>query len=123
MAKVQEKVIIKNFAKPDEVRKFEKGKIELLKVNGTVMGKATLEPGWKWSQHVKPIAKTALCDAPHFQYIVSGQMTLKTETGEEHTVKAGDILKIGAGHDAWVVGNEPLIAVDFQGLADYAKTK
>jgi len=123
MAKVQEKVIVKNFAKPDEVRTFEKGKIELLKVNGTVMGKATLEPGWKWSSHVKPIAKTALCDAPHFQYIVSGQMTLRTETGEEHTVKAGDILKIGAGHDAWVVGNEPLIAVDFQGLADYAKPK
>jgi quercetin dioxygenase-like cupin family protein len=123
MAKVQEKVIIKNFAKPDEVRKFEKGKIELLKVNGTVMGKATLEPGWKWSTHVKPIAKTALCDAPHFQYIVSGQMTLKTESGEEHTVKAGDVLKIGAGHDAWVVGSEPVVAVDFQGLADYAKPK
>ena len=123
MAKVQEKVIIKNFAKPDEVRTFEKGKIELVKVNGTVMGKATLQPGWKWSTHVKPIAKTALCDAPHFQYIVSGQMTLKTESGEEYTVKAGDILKIGAGHDAWVVGNEPMIAVDFQGLADYAKPK
>jgi quercetin dioxygenase-like cupin family protein len=123
MAKVQEKVIVKNFSKPDEVRKFEKGKIELVKVNGTVMGKATLEPGWKWSLHVKPIAKTALCDAPHFQYIVSGQMTLRTEHGEEFTVKAGDMLKIGAGHDAWVVGNEPMIAVDFQGLADYAKSK
>ena len=123
MAKVQEKVIIKNFSKPDEVRTFEKGKIELVKVNGTVMGKATLQPGWKWSQHVKPIAKTALCDAPHFQYIVAGQMTLKTESGEEHTVTAGDVLKIGAGHDAWVIGDEPLIAVDFQGLADYAKPK
>ena len=123
MAKVQEKVIIKNFAKPDEVRNFEKGKIELVKVNGTMMGKATLQPGWKWSTHVKPIAKTALCEAPHFQYVVSGQMTLKTENGEEYTVKAGDVLKIGAGHDAWVVGNEPVVAVDFQGLADYAKAK
>jgi len=123
MAKVQEKVIIKNFEKPDETRQYEKGKIELVKVNGTVMGKATLQPGWKWSLHVKPIAKTQLCDAPHFQYIVSGRMTLRTEQGDEHSVKAGDVVKIGAGHDAWVVGDEPLVAVDFQGLADYAKPK
>jgi quercetin dioxygenase-like cupin family protein len=123
MAKTQEKLIIKNFARPDEVRKFEKGKIELVKVNGTMVGKATLEPGWKWSTHVKPIAKTELCEAPHFQYILSGTMTLRTAEGEEHTVRAGDVLKTGAGHDAWVVGSETVVAVDFQGLVDYAKPK
>lgn len=123
MAKTQEKVIIKNFARPDEVRKFEKGKVELVKVNGTLIGKATFEPGWKWSLHVKPIAKTALCEAPHFQYILSGEMKILTGDREEFTVKAGDVLKIGAGHDAWVVGDQTVVAVDFQGMVDYAKPR
>ena len=118
-----EKVVIKNFARPDEVRNFEKGKVELVKVNGSLIGKATFEPGWKWSTHVKPIAKTDLCEAPHFQYIVSGTMKVVTGDGDEYTVKGGDVLKIGAGHDAWVVGSEKVVAVDFQGMADYAKAR
>jgi quercetin dioxygenase-like cupin family protein len=123
MAKTLEKVIVKNFAKPDEVRNFEKGKLELVKVNGSVIGKGTFEPGWKWSEHVKPLAKTNLCEAPHFQYVVSGVMRLVTADGGEYTIKAGDVIKIGAGHDAWVIGNEPVVVVDFQGMADYAKMK
>jgi quercetin dioxygenase-like cupin family protein len=121
MTKTQEKVIIKNFARPDEVRTFGKGKVELVKVNGALVGKATFEPGWKWSTHVKPIAKTALCEAPHFQYVLSGVMTIRTADGEEHTMKAGDVVKLGSGHDAWVVGNETVVVVDFQGMLDYAK--
>lgn len=123
MAKTLEKVIIKNFAKPDEVRNFEKGKIELVKVNGGLIGRAIFEPGWKWSEHVKPLAKTNLCEAPHFQYVVSGEMTLVTADGGEYTIQAGDVVKIGVGHDAWVVGNEPVVVVDFQGMADYAKPR
>ena len=123
MAKTQEKVIVKNFSHPDEVRNFEKGKVELVRVNGGMVGKGTFEPGWKWSKNVKPIAKTELCEAPHFQYIVSGVMTLRTAEGEEHTIKAGDVMKIGAGHDAWVVGDERVVAIDFQGMNDYAKPK
>lgn len=123
MARTQEKVVIKNFARPDEVRKFEKGKVELVKINGTLIGKGTFEPGWRWSKNVKPLAKTALCEAPHFQYVLSGEMRLMTADGEEHTIKAGDVNKIGAGHDAWVVGSEPVVVVDFQGMADYAKSK
>ena len=122
MAKTMEKVVIKNFAKPDEVRNFGKGKLELVKVNGGLIGKGTFEPGWKWSEHVKPIAKTDLCEAPHFQYVVSGEMKLVTADGAEYTIKGGDVIKIGAGHDAWVVGNEKVVVVDFQGMVDYAKT-
>ena len=116
-------MIVKNFSHPDEVRNFEKGKVELVRVNGGMVGKGTFEPGWKWSKNVKPIAKTELCEAPHFQYIVSGVMTLRTAEGEEHTIKAGDVMKIGAGHDAWVVGDERVVAIDFQGMNDYAKPK
>ena len=123
MTKTMEKVIIKNFARPDEVRNFEKGKVELVKVNGSLIGKATFEPGWKWSTHVKPLAKTALCEAPHFQYFLSGEMKVVTADGAEFMVRAGDVLKIGAGHDAWVVGNETVVAVDFQGMVDYAKPR
>ncbi|MFI5360804.1 MAG: cupin domain-containing protein [Elusimicrobiota bacterium] len=94
-----------------------------MNVNGGVVGKGTFEPGWKWSTHVKPIAKTALCETPHFQYILSGKMKLVTADGDEYTVAAGDVIKIGAGHDAWVEGNEAVVAVDFQGMADYAKSR
>ena len=123
MAKTMEKVVIKNFEKPDEVRDFEKGKLELVKVNGNLIGKGTFEPGWKWSEHVKPLAKTDLCEAPHFQYVVSGEMKLVTADGAEYAIRSGDVIKIGAGHDAWVVGDEPVVVVDFQGMADYAKPK
>ncbi|HXS99703.1 MAG TPA: cupin domain-containing protein [Elusimicrobiota bacterium] len=123
MAKTQEKVIIRNFAKPDEVRTFQKGKLELVKVNGALVGKGTFEPGWKWSLHVKPLAKTELCEAPHFQYVVSGQMAIRAADGEEHTMKAGDVVKMGSGHDAWVIGDEKVVVVDFQGMVDYAKPK
>ena len=123
MAKTQEKVIIKNFTQPDEVRNFGKGKLELVKVNGAMVGKGTFEPGWKWSTHVKPIAKTALCEAPHFQYQLSGEMKVLTADGEEHMTRAGDVVKLGSGHDAWVVGNETVVVVDFQGMVDYAKPR
>ena len=112
---------VKYFSDPDEVRTFEKGKIELVDIGGRMIGKATFEPGWKWSQHVKPIAKTEWCEAPHFQYIVSGTLHVTMSDGTETDIKPGSVSTLAAGHDAWVVGDEPVVAIDFQGMVDYAK--
>lgn len=112
---------VKNFSSPDEVRKFEKGKVELVNIGGTMVGKATFEPGWKWSLHVKPLAKTEWCEAPHFQYLVSGTLHVVMEDGTETDLTPGSVSLLPSGHDAWVVGDEPVVGVDFQGLVDYAK--
>jgi hypothetical protein len=111
----------RNFSHPDEVRTFEKGKIELLHFGDSVIGRATLQPGWRWSLHVKPIAGTEWCEAPHFQYQVSGRMHVKMADGKELETGPGDVTFLPAEHDAWVVGKEPVVLVDWQGLADYAK--
>ena len=108
---------------PDETRTFDKGKIELAKLGDVTIGRATLEPGWSWEKCVKPIAKTDSCQAPHTQYMVSGRMKVVMDDGTEQEVgdSLGDALAIPPGHNAWVVGNEPVVAVDFTGLTDYAK--
>jgi len=111
----------KGFAKSDETREFPKGKVELLNIGGGVVGKLTLEPGWRWSEHVKPIAKTEWCQAPHFQYQVSGTMHVKMEDGTEFDSKAGDVAAVPSGHDAWVVGNEPVVLIDWHGASNYAR--
>ncbi|HLC77108.1 MAG TPA: cupin domain-containing protein [archaeon] len=113
---------IKAFSNPDEVRTFEKGRVELIKIGDSTVGRLTLQPGWKWSEHVKPIAKTDSCQAPHFQYHISGTMHVLMDDGTEKDVKEGEVSMLAAGHDAWVIGNEPVVVVDFQGLVDYAKT-
>ena len=122
-AVAMEKAEVKNFGMPDEVRDFPKGKLELIKVGGVSIGKATLQPGWKWSESVQPIAKTKSCEAPHFQYHVSGVLMVKMDDGTELQCKAGDVSLLPMGHDAWVVGTEPVVVIDFQGMADYAKMK
>jgi hypothetical protein len=114
---------LKHFSKPDEVREFPKGKLELVNIGGSTVGRAKFEPGWRWSTSVKPIAKTDSCLAPHFQYQISGVLHVKMDDGTEFDCKAGDIVNMASGHDAWVVGNEPVMAVDFQGMVDYAKSK
>ncbi len=116
-------VDLKHFGKPDEVREFPKGRVELVKIDGAVVGRAVLQPGWKWSTSVQPIAKTKSCEAPHFQYHVSGVLRIKMDDGTEFDACAGDISRLPSGHDAWVVGNEPAVMVDFQGMVDFAKAK
>ena len=114
---------VKGFKNPDEVRKFEHGKVELIELGGVKVGKATFEPGWTWSKCVKPIAKTDSCEVPHFHYQVSGVLHVVTDDGIEKDVKAGEILRIEPGYNAWVVGNEPVITIDFQGLVDYGVSR
>jgi len=111
----------KSFNAPAEVRNFDKGKVELLHIGGATIGRATFEPGWKWSTCLKPIAKTDSCLAAHYGYQVSGTMVVKMDDGKETISKAGDVVIIPPGHDGWVVGNEPVVFIDFQGMVDYAK--
>jgi hypothetical protein len=115
------KMEVKGFNKPDEVRDFDKGKVELVKIGGATVGRAVFQPGWKWSESVKPLAKTKSCEAPHYQYHVSGTLHIKMDDGTEVDCKPGDVSLLPSGHDAWVVGNEPVVIVDFQGMVDYAK--
>jgi hypothetical protein len=111
----------KTFQTPDEVRTFEKGKMEILKTESGIVGRMTLQPGWKWSQHVKPIAGTPWCEAPHFQYHVSGRLHILMADGMEFEAGPGDITSLPSGHDAWVVGNEPVVLVDWHGASHYAE--
>lgn len=114
-------VEIRTFGNPDEVRIFPKGKVELINVGGTVIGRATFEPGWKWSESVKPIVHTETCQAPHFQYHMSGVMVV-LQDGVRHVINAGDVSLLPPGHDAWIEGDEPVHLVDFQGMLDYASS-
>ena len=111
----------KSLNSPEETRSFAKGKVELATVGGVTFGRATLDPGWKWSAHVQPIAKTKSCEAPHTQYIVSGRLRVRMDDGTEIEFGPGDVGFIPPGHNAWVVGNEPVVAIDVTGMADYAK--
>jgi hypothetical protein len=120
---VMKKSEVKGFGKPDEVRTFPKGRLELIKIGGATIGRGTFEPGWKWSESVQPLVKTKSCEAPHFQYHVSGVLIVKMDDGTEHACRPGDVSLLPSGHDAWVEGKEPVVVVDFQGMVDYAKKK
>lgn len=114
---------IKNFNKSDETREFPLGKLEMLNIGGAEIGKAVLMPGWKWSESVKPIAQTKSCEAPHFQYHIAGTLRVRMDDGTEYDCGPGDISVLPPGHDAWVIGDEPVILVDFHGMSEYAKSK
>ena len=116
-----EKAELKSFGQPDEIREFPKGRLELIKIGGATIGRAVFEPGWRWSTSLQPIAKTKSCEAPHFQYHVSGTLKVVMDDGTEFVCKPGDVSVLPSGHDAWVVGNEDVVIVDFQGMKDYAK--
>jgi mannose-6-phosphate isomerase-like protein (cupin superfamily) len=112
---------MKSIGTPDETRTFTRGKIEVVNIGGGTVGKATFEPGWKWSNDVKPVAGTDLCQAPHFLYQISGRMRVVMADGHEFESGPGDVAVISPGHDAWVVGDEAVVVVDWGGAANYAK--
>lgn len=111
----------KSFTKPDETRSFENGMVELVSIGGAEIGRLVLQPGWRWSDHVKPIAGTDLCEAPHFQYHVSGTLGVRMADGTELVVRPGDVTSLPEGHDAWVIGDEPAVIVDWYGASNYAR--
>lgn len=111
----------RDFTQADEVREFDKGRAEILQVGGTEIGRLVLQPGWRWSESVKPIAGTELCEAPHFQYHVAGTLRIRTADGREFDATPGQVTSLPAGHDAWVVGDEDVVVVDWFGASHYAK--
>lgn len=121
MEQVSGKPEVRSFNKPDEVREFPNGKVELITVGGATVGRATFKPGWRWSTSVQPLAKTRSCEAPHFQYHIAGTIHIVMDDGTEFDCGPGDVSLLPVGHDAWVVGDEPVVIVDFQGMVDYAK--
>jgi hypothetical protein len=111
----------KSLNSPDEIRIFPKGKVELVTIGGVTFGRGTFEPGWKWSESLKPIVKTQICEAPHTQYHVSGRLRVRMDDGTEEEFGQGDVSVLPPGHDAWVVGNEPVVVIDITGMTHYAK--
>jgi hypothetical protein len=112
---------VKSLNNPDETTHFDKGRLEQVQIGGARIARTVLQPEWRWSTSVKPIAKTKSCEAPHFQYHVSGTLHVIMDDGTEKDLKAGEVSLVLPGHDKWVVGNEPVVAVDFQGMVDYSK--
>ncbi|MGH3242757.1 MAG: cupin domain-containing protein [Spirillospora sp.] len=113
---------IKSIEKPDDRRDMPRAHLELVNLTGMVFGKATFEPGWRWTDSVKPIAGTDLCEVHHNGYVVRGRMRLRMRDGAEGEVGAGDVFVVSPGHDAWVVGDEPCVVFDFGGgIGEYAK--
>lgn len=114
-------VILKKFEEPDEVRLFEKGKFELIRIGGMTIGRATYEPGWKWSTHVGASLGVKSCSVEHVGIVVSGRATAAMDNGRVIEMKPGDIFYISPGHDSWVVGDEPYVSLHLMGAGDYAK--
>jgi hypothetical protein len=111
----------KSFDSSEETRNIDKGKIEVLNLGGVQVMRATFQPGWKWSECVKPVVGTDSCEVSHLIYTVSGRMGIRMDDGSETEIGPGDVTSIPAGHDAWIIGQEPYVGIDFQGGGTYAK--
>lgn len=116
-------VILKRFEAPDEIRTFEKGKFELVNLGRMTIGRATYEPGWKWSVHVGAATGAKSCQVEHVGMVISGCATAAMDDGRVIEMKAGDVFYIPPGHDSWVVGNEPYVSLHFMGAEKYAAGK
>jgi mannose-6-phosphate isomerase-like protein (cupin superfamily) len=116
-------VILKRFEHPDEVRTFEKGKFELVHLAGMPIGRASYEPGWKWSVHIGAAQGLKSCSVEHVGIVLSGRATAAMTDGRIIEMKAGDLFYIAPGHDSWVVGNEAYVSLHFMGAGEYARQK
>ena len=115
------KMELRNFNAADELRELPKTKIEVLNFKDLTLMRATFQPGWKWSECVKPTIETESCQVPHVNYIISGCMMVQMDDGTEKEMKPGDAAIIPPGHDAWIVGNEACVVIDFNGGHMYGK--
>jgi mannose-6-phosphate isomerase-like protein (cupin superfamily) len=117
-------VVLKRFEQPDEVRVFEKGRFELVSLGGMTIGRASYEPGWKWSEHVGKATGAKHCTVEHVGLVVSGCATAAMADGKVTEMRAGDLFYIPPEpHDSWVVGDEPYVSLHFMGAATYAANK
>jgi quercetin dioxygenase-like cupin family protein len=109
-----------SFDDPSETRTFEKGRFELYRVGPMTLGRATYEPGWRWSEHVGTAAGQTLCDIEHVGLVLSGKAAVKMKDGREEVMSPGDFFHVPPGHDSWVVGDEPYVSLHVMGSEDYA---
>jgi len=117
-------VLLKRFEEPDETRLFEKGRFDVVRLGGVEIGRASYEPGWKWSIHVGPSAATALCGVEHVGLVLSGVATVAFEDGRIVELRPGNLFHVPATpHDSWVVGSEPYVSLHFLGSAQYARER
>jgi quercetin dioxygenase-like cupin family protein len=112
--------VLRRFESPDEVRTFPKGRFEIVRLGETTIGRATYEPGWRWSVHVGPAVGAASCRVEHVGLVLSGCATAAMDDGTVYEMRAGDLFYIPPGHDSWVVGDEPYVSLHFLGAEDYA---
>ena len=106
---------------PDERRRFHKGKVDIVHLGSVTVGRATLEPGWRWSEHMKELAGTDSCEIAHVGCVLSGRNRIAMDEGAEQEFGPNDAFEIHSGHDAWVVGEEPCIMLDLSGADEYAE--
>ena len=115
-------VILKSFEAPDEVRVMTKGKFELVRLGGMTIGRATYEPGWKWSEHVGPNVGSTRCPVEHVGLVLSGTATIAFDDGHVIELKTGELFYVPpVPHDSWVIGNEPYVSLHFLGAEKYAE--
>jgi hypothetical protein len=112
--------LIKRFEQPDEVRTFAKGKFEIVKIGSMTIGRASYEPGWKWSEHVGLTGGATFCEVEHVGLVISGSAACQMKDGRYYEMKPGDLFYIGPRHDSWVVGDEPYVSLHFLGAEHYA---
>jgi hypothetical protein len=110
-----------DFSSPDEVRRPEHTTVEVVKIGGGEIGRYTFQPGWRWAEHIKPVVGTESCQTEHVGYVVSGTLHVESSDGTSGDVTSGSVYRIAPGHDAWVIGDQPVVVVEFQGAATYAK--
>ena len=111
-----------DFSAPDEVRRPDHTTVEVVKLAGGEIGRYTFEPGWRWSEHIRPNVGTDSCQVEHIGYVLSGRLHVEHEDGSKGEMAPGLVYRIAPGHDAWVIGEEPVVVVEFQGAALYAKS-
>ena len=111
----------KTFDQPEETREFDNGHVDLVEIAGSKVGRIHLDPDWRWSDAVKPIAKTDSCQVAHVGYAISGTLHVEMDDGTDFDINGGDAYEIAPGHDAWVAGDQPYEGVEFESLAEYAK--
>jgi quercetin dioxygenase-like cupin family protein len=111
---------VKSLNSPDEKRRPPKSEIDVVTVGGNTLGRFSFEPGWRWSESIKPIAKTDSCQKNHVGFCLSGSIEVQLVDGTKATITSGDAYAIPAGHDAWVTGDEPFVGFEVESAATYA---
>ena len=112
---------VKNLQTPDDERRMDRGVLEIVNLTGATVARATYLPGWRWSTDVKPMVGTESCQVAHTGVLVSGRFHVRMADGSEFDAGPGDVTALPQGHDAWVVGDEPVVVVDWYGASNYAR--